>query len=209
MDEINECESPFAFPELWKPSSFAHLEDEISSQLIETWDVLNYQIDNDKSFAEEYDVSKFFKLSSSLSSPDIMSSDYRPWQTLDASESSCEEPSSDSIEDFTINALGAENVNDDPWSNVHLLIPIEKSRDFRSWELFYDKKFMQRRTTYWSEIGPLAMDTVLCMPEHSSDGSPGEVEIPLLNFSSLLVVSIPVTLVDHRLNISRECLSSG
>lgn len=209
MDEINECESPFAFPDLWKPSSFAHLQDETSSQLVEAWEVLNYQLDNDESFAEEYDVSKFFKLSSSLSSPDIISSDYRPWQTLDAYKSSCEEPSSDSIEDFTINALGAETVNDDPWSNVHLLIPIEKSRDFRSWELFYDKTFMQPRTTYWSEVGPLAMDAVLCLPEHSSDRSSGKVEIPLLNVSSLLVVSMPVTFPDHRLKLSRECLSSG
>lgn len=191
MDEISECESAFALPDLWKPSSFAHLQDETGSQLIEKWDMLNYQIDNDGAFTEEHDISKFIKFLSSLSFPDITSSDYRPWQTLEASESSYEEPNSDSIEELTINALEAETLIDDPWSDVHLLIPIEKSRNFRSWELFYDITFMEPRTAYWSEGGPLAMDAVLCLPEYSSDGSPAKVEIPLLNLSSLLVVSIP------------------
>lgn len=209
MDEINEWEAAFALPDLWKPSSFAHPQDETGFQLNEKWDVLNYQIDNDEAFTEEYDASKFFRLLSSLPFPDKTSSDYRPWQTLEASEPSCEEPSSDSIEELTINALEAETVNDEPWSDVHLLIPIEKSRNFRSWELFHDKTFMEPRTTYWSEGGPLAMDAVLCLPEQSSDESLGKVEIPLLSFSSLLVVSIPVTFVDHRLKIPRECLSSG
>lgn len=209
MDEISECEGAFALLDLWKPFSDAHLQGETGSQLIEKWDVLNYQIDNDGAFREEYDVSKSFKFLSILSFPDITSSDYRPWQTLEASESSCDEPSSDSIEELTINALEAETVNDDPWSDVQLLIPIEKSRNFRSWELFHDKTFMEPRTTYWSEGGPLAMDVVLCLPEHSSEGSPGQVELPSLSFSPLLVVSIPVTFVDHRLKISRECLSSG
>lgn len=209
MDEINECEGAFALLDLWKPFSGAHLQGETGSQLIEKWNVLNYQIDNDGAFREEYDVSKSFKFLSSLSFPDIASSDYRPWQTLEASESSCEEPSSDSIEELTINASEAETVNDDPWSDVQLLIPIEKSRNFRSWELFHDKTFMEPRTTYWSEGGPLAMDVVLCLPEHSSEGSPGQAELPSLSFSPLLVVSIPVTFVDHRLKISRECLSSG
>lgn len=208
MDEINDREGAFALLDLWKPSSFAHLQDETGSHLIEKWDVLNYQIDNDGAFTEEYDVSKFFKFFSNLSSPDLTSSDYRPWQTLEASESSSEEPSSDSAEELTINPLEAETANDDPWSDVYLLIPIEKTRNFRSWELFHDKTFKEPRNTYWSEGGPLAMDAVLCLPEHSSDGSRGKVELPLLSFSPLLVVSIPVTFVDHRLKVSRECLSS-
>lgn len=208
MDEINECEGAFALLDLWKPSSFAHLQDETGSHPVERWDALNYQIDNEEAFTEEYDVSKSFQFLSSLSFPDITSSDYRPCQTLEASESSSEEPSSDSVEELTINPLKAETVNDDPWSDVHLLIPIEKTRNFRSWELFHDKTFMEPRTTYWSEGGPLAMDAVLCLPEHFSDGSPGKVELPLLSFSPLLVVSISVTFVDYRLKISRECLSS-
>lgn len=208
MDEINECEGAFGLLDLWKPSSFAYLQDETPSHPIKRWDALNYQIDNDGAFMEECDLSKFSKFLSSLSFPEITSSDYRPCQTLEASESSSEEPSSDSVEELTINPLEAETVNDDPWSNVHLLIPIEKTRNFRSWELFHDKRFMEPRTTYWSEGGPLAMDAVLCLPGHSSDGSPGNVEIPLLGFNPLLVVSIPVTFVDHRLKISRECLSS-
>lgn len=209
MDEINEREGDFALLDLWQPSSFAHLQDQTGSQLIEKWDELNYRIDDDEVFMEKYDVSNFWKCLSSLSFTDTTSSDYRPWQTLEASESSCEDTSSDSIEDLTITALEAETVNDDPWSDVHLQIPIEKSRKFRSWELFYDKTFKEPRTTYWSEGGPLAIDAALCLPDHSTDGSPGKKEIQSLNFSSLLVVSIPVTFVDHQLKISRVCLSSG
>lgn len=201
MDEINECEGAFALPDLWKPTSFAHLQDETGSQLIERWDMLNYQIDNDESVTEEYDVSNFFKFLSSLSFPDITSSDYRPWQTLEASESSCEERTSDSVEELTINALEAEIVNNDPWSDVHLLIPIEESWKLRSWELFYDKAFKEPQTTYWSEGGPLAFDAALCLPDHSTDGSPGKTETAFLNFSSLLVVGIPASVVDHRLMI--------
>lgn len=208
MDEINGSEDAFALLDLWKLSSFAYLQDETGSYPIEKWDALNYQIDNDGAFTEEHDVSKFSEFLASLSFPDITSSDYRPGQTLEASESYSEEPSSDSVVELTINPLEAEIVNDDPWSDVHLLIPIEKTRNFRSWELFHDKTFMEPRTTYWSEGGPLAMDAVLCLPERSSDGSSGNMELPLLGLSSLLVVSIPVTFVDHLLKISRECLSS-
>lgn len=208
MDEINECEGAFALLDLWKLSSFAYLQDETGSYPIEKWDALNYQIDNDGAFTEEHDVSRFSKFLASLSFPDITSSDYRPCQALEASESSSEEPSSDSVVELKINQLEAEILNDDPWSDVHLLIPIEKTQNFRSWELFHDKTFLEPRTTYWSEGGPLAMDAVLCLPEHSSDESPGNMELPLLRFSPLLVVSIPVTFLDHLLKISRECLSS-
>lgn len=207
MDEINECEGAFALPDLWQPSSFAYLQDKTSSQLVEKWDVLNYQIDNYELFTEKYDVSKFFKFLSSLSFTDTTSSDYRPWQTLEASESLCEEPIGDTIESLPISVLEAETVNDDPWSDVHLLIPLEKSREFRSWEQFDNKTFKEPQTTYWSEGGPLATDAALGLHNHSIDG--GKKEISLLSFSSLLVVSNPVTFVDHQLKMSRVCLSSG
>lgn len=187
MDEINEFEGAFTLADLWKPSSFAHLQDKTGSQLIEKWDVLNYQIDNDEAFTEKYDVSNIFEFLSSLPFTDTTSSDYRPWQSLEASESSFQDPTSDSI----INALEAETVEDDFLSDVHLLILIERSRKFKSLELFYDKTFKEPRTTYCSEGGPLAIDAVLYLPDHSTDGSPAKEEIPLLNFSSLLVVSMP------------------
>lgn len=191
MDEINEYDGAFTLVDLWKPSSFAHLQDKTGSQLVEKWDVLNYQIDNDEAFTEKYEISNFFEFLSSLPFTDTTSSDYRPWQTLEASESSFQDPTSDSFEDLTINALEAETVNDDFLSDVHLLILIERSRMLKSWEIFYNKTFKEPRTTYWSEGGPLAIDAVLYLPELSTDGSPAKEEIPLLNFSSLLVVSIP------------------
>lgn len=209
MDKFNKCEGTFALLDLWKPSSFTYLQDETGSPpTLETWDALNHQIDNDGAFMEEHDVSKFFKFLSSLSFPDITTLDYRPCQTQEASESPSEELSSDSVEELTINPLEAETVNDDPWFDVHVLIPIEKTRNFRSWEIFHDKTSMEPRNTYWSEGGPLAMDAVLCLPENSSDGCPGNVELPLPSFSPLLVVSILVTFVHHRLKIFRECLFS-
>lgn len=209
MDEINESDGAFALPDLWNPSSFANLHDKTGAQLIDKWDVLNSQIDNDEaSFTEKYNISNFSKFSLCLSCPDITSSDYRPWQALEASGSSCEGPASDSIEEGAINVLEAETVNDDPWSDVDLLISIEKSRKCWSWELFYDKTFKEPRTIYWSEGGTLAIDAALCLADHSINGFPRKEEIPLLNFSSLLEVSIPVALVNHRLKVSRGCHSS-
>lgn len=191
MDEIHECDGAFTVADLWKPSSFAHLQDRTGSQLIEKWDVLNYQIDNDEAFTETYDVSNFFEFLSSLPFTDTRSSDYRPWQPLEASESSFQDPTSDSFEDLTINALEGETVNDDFLSDVHLLILIERSRKLKSWEIFHDKTVKEPRTTYRSEGGPLAIDAALYLPDHITDGSPAKEEIALIDFSSLLVVSIP------------------
>lgn len=165
MEETDEEGNAFAIPDLWKPSSFEHLQIEAGFLQTGKWDALNYGIDLGEEFRSEGD--DIFKTSHclELALPDLSSFQYGPLETPAAVEwSSLYGSTDDSTED-------AESVKEDPWSDVNLFIQSDRPSKFKSWETFYDKGFKDPRTSYISEGGPLAFDAALRLHSHGNENT--------------------------------------
>lgn len=167
MEESDEDGNPFAIPDLWKPSLFDPSQIETGSLQTEGCDALSYGINLDHEFRSEGDT--LFKSSHclGLALPDLSNFEYGPLEILGTAESSLAESTDDSTED-------AESVEEDPWTDVNLLIQSDRLSGFKSWEIFHNKAFKERRTAYFSDGGPLAFDAALRLHPHGTDHSPNK-----------------------------------
>lgn len=154
MGQSDEDGNSFAIPDLWKPSLFEPSQIEAGTLQTEIWDASNHDIDLGQELRSEGDTPFKFSSCLGLALPtDFSSFEYGPLE-LPATVELLYESTNDSTED-------AESVEEDPWSDVNVLIQSERPSQFKSWDIFYDKAFRESRTAYLSEGGPLSFDAAI------------------------------------------------
>ena len=163
MDTQDELGYPFAVSNLWSKSSFADLDLENSSFLIEDLDVRLWQLERS---CEELSCTKTPLLGLEPTIPEFdgsgllshETSPLKPLEDLGSLESSIS-----SLSDVENDQ--ADIVDDDIWSAPDFLSLERSTGQAKTWESFYDDGFQPSQTCYITEAGPEALDTILVLHE--------------------------------------------